>query len=94
MSHRQLADREGHRWDIEDEGPLRERKGPEGGNAEHRLRFTRDDGTEEIRTAPRALDQLADAQLRTLLDAGDVGEAPRGPDLEANRSGGYGDVRE
>ncbi|MFW5950667.1 MAG: hypothetical protein ACOCVZ_00980 [Gemmatimonadota bacterium] len=94
MGHRQLADHRGHRWDVEDEGPLRAQEGPEGEGAEHRLRFTRDDGTEEVRTAPRSLDQLADAQLRTILDAGDLGDAPREPDLEANRSRGYGGARD
>lgn len=94
MSHRQLADREGHRWDVEDEGPKREQPRSEGADPEHRFRFTRDDGAEEVRTSPRPLDQLADAQLRTLLDAGSVGDAPREPDLEANRSGGYGSVED
>lgn len=94
MSHRQLADQEGHRWDVEDQGPLKDRQGPEGENAPHQLRFTRDDGSEEVREAPYSLDQMADPELRTLLDAGSVGEAGKGPDLEANRSGGYGDARE
>ena len=92
MSMRQLSDQHGHRWDVEDEGPLREQEGPEGANAEHRLRFTRDDGAEEVRAAPRKLDRLADVELRTLLEAGSLGDVERGPDTEANRSGGYGDA--
>lgn len=70
MSHRQLADQEGHRWDVEDQGPLKDQQGPEGDNAPHQLRFTRDDGSEEVREAPYSLDQMADPELRTLLDAG------------------------
>ena len=92
MSHRQLADQEGHRWDVEDQGPLRDQEGPEGDDAAHQLRFRRDDGTEQLRAAPHPLDQMADAELRTLLDTGHVGEARKGPDLQANRTGGYGDA--
>lgn len=92
MSHRQLADQDGHRWDVEDQGPLRDQEGPEGETSAHQLRFTRDDGTEEVREAPYSLDQMADTELRTLLDAGGVGDVEKGPDLEANRSGGYGDA--
>lgn len=94
MSHRQLADQEGHRWDVEDQGPLKDPEGPEGDETPHQLRFIRDDGDERIREAPSALDRMADTELRSLLEAGGVGETPRGPDLEANRSGGYGDTRE
>lgn len=92
MSHRQLADQEGHRWDVEDEGPLEDRDGPERDDTPHQLRFTRDDGDERVREAPYSLNQMADSELRTLLNAGDVGEARKEPDLEANRSGGYGDA--
>lgn len=94
MSHRQLADQEGHRWDVEDQGPIRAQEGPEGEGSSHQLRFTRDDGSEEVREAPYSLDQMADTELRALLGAGGVGDAEKGPDLEANRSGGYGDARD
>lgn len=94
MSHRQLADQEGHRWDVEDQGPLQDREGPEGDNSAHQLRFTRDDGSEQVREAPYALDQMADTELRALLEAGGVGDAEKGPDLEANRTGGYGGARD
>lgn len=94
MSHRQLADQGGHRWDVEDEGPLQEPGGPEGEPAPHQLRFTRDDGDERVREAPYALDQMADTELRNLLEEGAIGESRRGPDLDANRSGGYGDARD
>ena len=92
MSRRQLADEEGHRWDVEDEGPLRDSGGTGHDEPVHQLRFTRDDGSERVREAPLSLDQMADTELRALLDAGDLGKAERGPDLEANRSGGYGDA--
>ena len=94
MSHRQLADEDGHRWDVEDQGPLRARGEEEDGEVAHQLRFTRDDGDERVREAPYALDQMADVELRALLDAdGSVGDSG-GPDLDANRSGGYGDTRD
>ena len=92
MSHRQLADDRGHRWDVEDEGPFEDQDGPER-EAEHQLRFTRDDGAERIRTSPRSLDRLADAELRQLLERGDAEDLERGPDIRANRSRGYGEVR-
>lgn len=94
MSNRQLADQDGHRWDVEDEGPLRDEDGPEAEHTTHQLRFTRDDGSERIREAPFSLDQMADRELRTLLDGGGLGEATGGPDLDANRSRGYGDARD
>ena len=94
MSQRQLADQEGHRWDVEDQGPLREEEGPESGSVKHQLRFTRDDGQEAVREAPYALDQMADSELRGLLEAGEARGMGEGPDLEANRSGGYGDARD
>lgn len=94
MSHRQLADEEGHRWDVEDQGPLRGQEGPEGEHTPHQLRFRRDDGDERIREAPYSLDQMADTELRSLLNTGGVGDAVKGPDLEANRSGGYGDAED
>jgi hypothetical protein len=91
MSHRQLADKDGHRWDVEDQGPLRARGEAGDGEAAHQLRFTRDDGDERVREAPHALDQMADVELRALLEERSQGGAG-GPDLEANRSGGYGDA--
>jgi hypothetical protein len=72
MSHRQLSDRDGHRWDVEDQGPVHERGGEPADAVEHQLRFRRDDGTEHVRTAPRSLDRLADAELRAVLEAGDA----------------------
>lgn len=92
MSHRQLADQGGHRWDVEDEGPLEDREGPNGEPTPHQLRFTRDDGDERVRAAPYPLDQMADTELRSLLESGDPGESRGGPDLDANRSSGYGDA--
>lgn len=93
MSHRQLADQEGHRWDVEDEGPLDAQQGAEtDGDTAHQLRFTRDDGAEAVRHAPHPLDYLADVELRSLL-VGDEMPPERGPDTEANRTGGYGDAR-
>jgi hypothetical protein len=84
MSRRQIADQDGHRWDVEDEG----REG------EQQLRFKRDDGTEEVRTSPRGVDQLADAEIRALLQGDDPTDVDRGPDTDANRSDGYGDARD
>lgn len=92
MSRRQLADEEGHRWDVEDQGPLKGREGPEHGTNAHQLRFTRDDGDERVREAPHSLDHMADAELRSLLTEERIVDPDRGPDLEANRSGGYGDA--
>lgn len=95
MSHRQLSDQAGHRWDVEDQGPLRDQDGPESGNSTHQLRFTRDDGSELVREAPFALDQMADRELRLLLDGEeDLDPSSSGPDLGANRSEGYGDARD
>lgn len=70
MSHRQLADPDGHRWDVEDEGPLNPGDGPWAA-ASHQLRFRRDDGAEHVRTAPRALDRMADVELQRLLREAD-----------------------
>lgn len=94
MAYRQLAGGDGHRWDIEDEGPLPSSQGTDGDDAEHRLRFTRDDGTERIRTSPRGLDRLRDAELRALLEGGDIEDAAPGPDTDANRNPDYGDARD
>lgn len=77
---------------MEDEGPLQDPAGPAGEPTPHQLRFIRDDGDERVREAPSALDQLADMELRSLLEEETVGDARRGPDLDANRSGGYGDA--
>ena len=92
MSHRQLADQDGHRWDVEDEGPMDEQHGPE--KASHQLRFTRDDGAERIRSAPRSLNDLADIELRSILEGGRADDETRGPDIDANETGGYGDARD
>lgn len=92
MSHRQLADRGGHRWDVEDEGPLQDPGGPAGEPTPHQLRFTRDDGDQRVRAAPCPMDRLADAELRSLLEEGVMGEPVKGPNLEANWTGGYGDA--
>lgn len=92
MSRRQLADEDGHRWDVEDQGPLTDREGPDDGTSAHQLRFVRDDGDERIREAPHSLNQMADAELRSLLTEGSIGDPNPGPDLEANRSDGYGDA--
>jgi hypothetical protein len=92
MSHRQFADLDGHRWDVEDEGPVDARPGRPEDETEHQLRFRRDDGTEHIRTAPRSLDRLADAELRAVLASRDPDRVERGPDTAANRSRGYGDA--
>lgn len=89
MSRRQLADEEGHRWDVEDEGALTDN----GASDEHRLRFTRDDGTEHIRAAPHGVDRLSDAELRSLLRDESASTPGGGPDRDANRTDGYGDVR-
>jgi hypothetical protein len=94
MSHRQLADQAGHRWDVEDQGPLRDEEGPESDNSTHQLRFTRDDGSELVREAPFSLDQMADRELRMLLRDEALDRGSSGPDLEANRSDGYGDARD
>jgi hypothetical protein len=94
MSHRQLADHAGHRWDVEDQGPLRAEEGPGSDHSAHQLRFTRDDGSELVREAPFALDQMADRELRRLLDGEEVDRDSSGPDLEANRTEGYGDARD
>ena len=92
MGHRQLADQEGHRWDVEDQGPMRSAEGPEGDDAAHQLRFRRDDGSELVREAPYSLDQMADRELRRLLAGEELDPSSSGPDLDANRSGGYGEV--
>ncbi len=92
MSHRQLADQVGHRWDVEDQGPLRAADGAEGESAAHQLRFRRDDGSELVREAPFSLDQMADRELRKLLAGEELDPSSSGPDLEANRSDGYGDA--
>lgn len=92
MSHRQLADQDGHRWDVEDEGPLDDQEGADDGTSTHQLRFTRDDGDERVREAPYSLNQMADSELRSLLTTGSVGGTGKDPDVEANRSGGYGDA--
>jgi hypothetical protein len=94
MSHRQLAGEDGHRWDVEDEGPLDDRGVSQRDGPSHQLRFRRDDGAEEIRAAPRGLDQLADLELRALLQVGSVDDFRRGPDTPANETGGYGDARD
>lgn len=94
MSHRQLSDREGHRWDVEDEGPVDARPGRPEDEVEHQLRFRRDDGTEHLRTAPRSLEQLADTELRAVLEGQDPSTVERGPDTDANQTRGYGDVRD
>lgn len=93
MSRRQLADEEGHRWDVEDEGPMREPRGPDD-EATRQLRFTRDDGDERIRSAPRSLNQLADLELRGILEGDRADDGTRGPDTRANETGGYGDARD
>ena len=93
MTHRQLAGDAGHRWDVEDEGPLDDRGVSQRDGPTHQLRFRRDDGAEEIRTAPGRLDQLADLELRALLEEGSLEGVRRGPDTPANESGGYGDAR-
>lgn len=94
MSRRQLSDDEGHRWDVEDEGPLDRRAGAETDEeSKHQLRFTRDDGAERVREAPHPLAHMADVELRSLL-AGDEAEAVRGPDTAANETAGYGDARD
>lgn len=93
MSHRQLSDQYGHRWDVEDQGPLRDQERPGGPEPAHQLHFRRDDGTEHVRTAPHSLDQMADVELRALLEEVDPDEVRRGPDIDGNQ-GGYGDARE
>ncbi len=92
MGHRQIADQEGHRWDVEDVGPGGGERGEAegGGEVEHRVRFTRDDGTERVRAGGKGVDELTDAQLRALLAGVDPSRVPPGPDTEANRSRGYG----
>ena len=92
MSNRQLADEDGHRWDIEDEGPTSDREGSEE-QASHQLRFLRDDGEERVREAPQPLNQLADVELRALLRDEDPTEVPKGPDTES-LGGGYGDAED
>jgi hypothetical protein len=90
MGRRQIADQDGHRWDVEDEGPT----GTSGAGEQHQLRFTRDDGTEHVRTSSLGVDQLADAELRALLQGDDPSNVTPGPDTDANRSRGYGDARD
>lgn len=94
MSRRQLADDQGHRWDVEDQGPLEDPEGPEPQDIAHQLRFRRDDGTEEVREAPHSLDHMADIELRALLETGSIGETRQEPDTEANRSSGYGSAED
>jgi hypothetical protein len=87
MGRRQIADEEGHRWDVEDDGVVDEEA------VGYRLSFTRDDGTHEVRTAPHDVNQLADAELRALLKGEDPSSLSGGPDTEANRTRGCGDAR-
>jgi hypothetical protein len=94
MGRRQFADDEGHRWDVEDEVEVEAGGVNEGAGGQHRLRFKRDDGSEEFRTSPLTVDQLADVELRALLRGEHPGSVPRGPDTEANESGGYGSARD
>jgi hypothetical protein len=88
MGRRQIADEEGHRWDVADDGVI------EGEAPQYRLSFTRDDGTRKVRTAPHEVDQLADAELRALLKGEEPSSLAPGPDTEANRTRGYGDARD
>lgn len=91
MGRRQLADDQGRRWDVEDNGPISKREDVvDDAHDRYELRFTRDDGTERVREASRPLDKLADIELRSLLEGGSAESVDRGPDTAANRSGGYG----
>ena len=90
MPNRQLADEDGHRWDIEDEGPTNDRNGSDH-QTPHQLRFLRDDGEERVREAPQPLNQMADVELRALLAGEDPEEVRKGPDTES-LGGGYGDA--
>lgn len=92
MSHRQLADGEGHRWDVIDEGPIEGNGTSTGDQPQHRLRFVSDDGVERSAVAPRGIDALRDAELRALLQGRDADSAGPGPDTAANRVEGYGDA--
>ena len=94
MSHRQLADASGNRWDVIDEGPTRdvgEAPAAAAADVPHRLRFVSDDGEERTATAPRGVDALRDAELRALMEGRSVESAGPGPDTAANRIEGYGD---
>lgn len=88
MGTRQLADRDGHRWDASDETETGESGGA------RRIRFRRDDGTEVVRSSRQGVDELADVQLRALLEGRDPDQVEAGPDTDANVSGGYGDARD
>jgi hypothetical protein len=92
MSHRQLADAQGDRWDVIDEGPVRDEEDT-GSEVPHRLRFVSDDGEERTAMAPRGVDALRDAELRALMEGKPAESAGPGPDLAANRVEGYGDER-
>ncbi len=90
MSHRQLADGQGNRWDVIDEGPIEGGGSSTGDPPQHRLRFVSDDGLERSAVAPRGVDALRDAELRALLQGRDAASAGPGPDTAANRVEGYG----